>query len=200
MVAAIVLAAGAGSRFGGGKLLALLDGRPILQHVLDTVATLPLSPVVVVTGPEGPALERVIAWRDERRVTNPFWRQGMSTSIRAGLDALTSTSAAAALILLADQPLVARSAIEALLAAPLTPARPIAAARYPDGLLAPPVVVARAYWPRAAEIDGDRGLGPVFAAHPELVLAVPVRAPNPDIDTRADLDGLEHAADDDVGS
>ena len=49
-VAAVVLAAGAGSRFGGGKLLASLDGRPVLQHVLDRVAEAGLGDVVVVLG------------------------------------------------------------------------------------------------------------------------------------------------------
>ena len=48
-------------------------------------------------------------------------------------------------------------------------------------------------WPLAASLDGDRGLGPLLAAHPERVLRVPVPGDNPDVDTRADLAALEEA-------
>ena len=56
-VSAIVLAAGAGRRFGGAKLLATLDGRPILQHVLDTIAGADLGDVIVVLGADADAVE-----------------------------------------------------------------------------------------------------------------------------------------------
>ena len=56
-IAAVVLAAGAGSRFGGGKLLAPLEGRPILQHVLERLEGAGLDDVVVVVGDDADALE-----------------------------------------------------------------------------------------------------------------------------------------------
>ena len=56
-IAAIVLAAGAGSRFGGGKLLAPLEGRPILQHVLERLEIAGLHEVVVVVGEDADAVE-----------------------------------------------------------------------------------------------------------------------------------------------
>ena len=70
-VVAIVLAAGASRRFGSPKLLAPLDGQPLLQHVLDTVAMARLEDVVVVLGDEAASIEAAIAWRGERRVINP---------------------------------------------------------------------------------------------------------------------------------
>ena len=87
-VAAVVLAAGAGSRFGGGKLLASLEGRPVLQHVLDRVADAGLGDVVVVLGDDAAAIEQAIDWRRERRVRNPDPGRGLSSSVRIGIDAL----------------------------------------------------------------------------------------------------------------
>ena len=73
----LVLAAGAGSRFGGGKLLAPIGGRPVLQHVLDALATAGVGEVVVVLGRDAEAVEAAIAWRGERRVVNPEPERGL---------------------------------------------------------------------------------------------------------------------------
>ena len=93
-VVAVVLAAGAGSRFGGGKLLARLDGRPVLQHVLDRVADAGLTDVVVVLGDDTAAVEAAIDWRSERRVRNPAPEQGLSSSVRVGMAAVADPAAA----------------------------------------------------------------------------------------------------------
>ena len=65
---AVVLAAGAGSRFGGGKLLARFDGKPVLQHVLDALAESGFDDPIVVLGPEVDLPE--IEWRHAERITN----------------------------------------------------------------------------------------------------------------------------------
>src|SRR6266536_295408 len=102
-VAAIVLAAGAGSRFGGGKLLAPLDGRPLLQHVLDALALVGegggLDEVIVVLGQDGDSVERAIGWRGEMRVRNPDPDRGLASSVQIGLAAAANRSAGAALLM-----------------------------------------------------------------------------------------------------
>jgi molybdenum cofactor cytidylyltransferase len=184
--AALVLAAGAGSRFGGGKLLAPLAGRPILQHVLDALARAGLDDVVVVLGRDAPAIEAAIAWRVERRVVNPDPERGLSSSLQVGMAAVPS-GADAVLIALGDQPLVAVDTIRALLGAPLDPSRPVVVPAYAGDLGRNPVVLRRPAFALVVEASGDRGLGPVLAAHPDAVQAIAVTGDNPDVDTRADL-------------
>ena len=194
-VAAIVLAAGAGSRFGGGKLLAPLEGRPVLQHVLDRLAEAGIEDVVVVLGRDASAVERAIAWRGERRVQNPDPGQGLSSSVRVGFEGI-GDGPSAALVVLGDQPRVPMGAIRAVLDAPVDSAWPITVPRYPDDAGRNPVLVERAAFGLVAEATGDRGLGPVIAAHPEHVREVSAHAPggNPDVDTRADLVALLETA------
>ena len=84
----MVLAAGAGSRFGGGKLLASLDGRPVLQHVLDRVAEAGVDDVIVVVGDDAAAVETADRVARPRRVRNPDPARGLSSSLRIGIDAL----------------------------------------------------------------------------------------------------------------
>ena len=101
----MVLAAGAGTRFGSAKQLAPLGGRPLLQHPLDALAAAGIDDVVVVLGEEAAAIEAAIAWRTERRRVNPRPQDGLSSSLRVGLDAAAEAPATdAVLIVLGDQP------------------------------------------------------------------------------------------------
>jgi CTP:molybdopterin cytidylyltransferase MocA/SAM-dependent methyltransferase len=184
-----VLAAGAGTRFGGGKMRAMLDGRPILQHVLDRLADAGLDDVVVVLGDDADEVGEAIAWRHERRIRNPDPARGLSGSVRLGMGAVHD-DVDAALFVLGDQPRVAPEAIRALLDAGVDEHRPITVPTYEGDAGRNPVLLGRAAFGLAERTDGDRGLGPLLASHPELVRAVPVPAgvrDNPDVDTRADL-------------
>jgi molybdenum cofactor cytidylyltransferase len=185
-IAGLILAAGSGSRFGGGKLLARLAGRPILQHVLDRLAEAGVSEVVVVLGRDAAEVERAIDWRAERRVVNPDPGRGLSSSLQLGMAAL-GDDPGGVLIALGDQPLVTAETIRALLDAPVDPGRPVVVPVHPDDPGRNPVFVRRAGFGLAAEAAGDRGLGPVLALHPEAVQDVPISGDNPDVDTRDDL-------------
>ena len=190
-VVALVLAAGAGSRFGGGKLLAPIGGRPVLQHVLDTIAEAGVGDVVVVLGRDAEAVGSAITWREERRVVNPEPERGLSSSLQLGFDAVAGDGRAksvdAVLVALGDQPLVSVEVIETLLDAPARRGRPIVVPAYPDELGHNPVLLRRPAFTLVAEASGDRGLGPVLAEHPELVEEIRVSGTNPDVDTPEDL-------------
>jgi CTP:molybdopterin cytidylyltransferase MocA/SAM-dependent methyltransferase len=182
----LVLAAGAASRFGGGKLLATIGGRPMLQHVLDAMADAGVGEVVVVLGDDAAAIEGAIAWRGEHRVVNPDPGRGLASSLQVGFEAVPTT-ATAVVVALGDQPLVSAAVIEALLDGKADPARPVAMPTYDDERGRNPVLLRRAAFGLVAEATGDRGLGPVLAAHPEMVSEVAVPGGNPDVDTRDDL-------------
>jgi molybdenum cofactor cytidylyltransferase len=191
-VVTIVLAAGASRRFGSPKLLAPLDGRPLLQHALDAVAAAGLDDVVVVLGEHAAAIEAAIAWRGERRVANPRPQDGLSSSLRVGLhaaaaDATAEATAEAVLVVLGDQPALRPEVVAAVLRVAETAPQPIVRIRYAEDEAPNPVLVRRAAWPLIAGLDGDRGLGPLLAGRPDLVAEVRVDGVNPDVDTPQDL-------------
>jgi molybdenum cofactor cytidylyltransferase len=190
--AAVVLAAGMGRRFGGQKLLARLEGRPILQHVLDAAAEAGLQPVVVVVGDDAGALEAAVAWRSETRVLNREPGRGLASSLQVGLTALGAVQPppARALVLLGDQPRTSIEVIARLCAQPPEPGRPIIVPRYADGRAGNPVLLERAAWGLAASLSGDRGMSQLFAARGELISHVDVPGVNPDVDTPTDLERL----------
>ena len=190
-IAAVVLAAGSGSRFGGGKLLAPLEGRPILQHVLDRLEAAGLDNVIVVVGDDARELEARIDWGSAHRVVTPTPEHGLSSSLKVGIAAVPD-DADGALIALGDQPLLPTRAIRALIDADARDDRPIVVPVYADGAGRNPVLLRRSAFELVGQTSGDRGLGPLLAAHPDLVQEIPIRVEggNPDVDTREDLVGL----------
>lgn len=194
--AGIVLAAGEGRRFGGAKLLAPLDGRPLLQHVLDTCAAGRLQPVIVVVGPDSASAVASIQWHTELRVTNPDPGRGLAGSLRLGMGALRSAKPmpTCVLVLLGDQPRLEPAQVAQILSAPRDPRRPIVVPRYADGQPGNPVRIEPEGWSLVDELEGDRGLAQLFARRPELVRFVDVAGSNPDVDTPADLAALSRDA------
>jgi CTP:molybdopterin cytidylyltransferase MocA/SAM-dependent methyltransferase len=192
-VTAIVLAAGAGRRFGGGKLLARLDGRPILQHVLDALAAAGIDDPVVVLGADADALESAIGWRSARRIRNPDPDRGLAGSLRLGWGAAMTMAArpepAAVLVVLGDQPRLDPGVVRALVAEPADSRRPVVVARHADGSRNPVRLEPEAA-PLVEAATGDRGLGPAIDGHAELVRVIEVDGANPDVDTPADLVGI----------
>ena len=188
-VSAIVLAAGGGSRFGGGKLLAKLGGRPILGAVLHNLREAPVDETVVVVGAEAERLREICAHYGVRTVANGEWERGQSTSVLAGLRACGGQ---AAVVLLGDQPFVGAGAVERLFAAFANGAE-VAVATY-GGKRRNPVLFSREVWPLLeAELAGDEGARSVLRRHPELVVEVPCEGVGDptDVDTREDLRRLE---------
>jgi molybdenum cofactor cytidylyltransferase len=186
---AVVLAAGAGSRFGGQKLLAELNGTPILQYVLNVCARAGVDPVVVVLGTDAEAIVTRLWWRDEVRLINPDPAAGISSSVRMGLASLALSDTDRALVLLGDQPRLSVTQIAQILAAPPDAARPIVVPRY-QGQPGNPVLLERAAWPLANQLAGDSGMVQLFKPRPELVRYVDLEGTNPDVDTPADLAAL----------
>ena len=205
-VVAVELAAGGGSRFGGGKLVALLDGRPLVAHAATAALACGIPDLVVVLGAQAAEVEAALVadgtlplpgerspvTRPTATVTtvvNEDWASGIASSVARGLHAAAAAApgAEAALILLGDQPRVDPGTIARLLAVGVDDARPFAVARAEDGSGGNPVLVDRSAWARADGLTGDRGFGPFLTVHPELVTFVEPVSANPDVDTPEDL-------------
>jgi CTP:molybdopterin cytidylyltransferase MocA len=169
----------------------------MLAHVLAIVRSYGPAATIVVLGHGADAVEAGVTWADEVRVRNPAPERGIASSLAAGLDAMAGSSAdiAGAFVVLGDQPALRRSVLVALEEAAAddveTRGRPFIVPRYADDP-APrnPVLVLREAWPILAELEGDRGLGPIIEANPELVVEVPVAGAMPDVDRPEDLDSL----------
>lgn len=182
-VGAVILAAGASRRYGSPKQLAVVDGRTLLEHTIESAVAAALAPVaaVVPVWLSRPArLDQAwLLW-----IRNPFPERGMGLSLRLGLEAL-GDDVSAAMILLGDQPRMPATTIAAVLGA--RGDRPIVAA-LADDVLAPPVLLERTHFHLADGLTRDLGLREVLRSNPDLVTAVPVAGHAADIDAPGDLD------------
>lgn len=163
-VAGVLLAAGGGSRLGRPKALIVVGGVTLATRGADTLRGGGADPVIVVTGAADVDLPGVLS------VHNPRWRSGMGSSLAAGL-AAAPPSSAAAVIALADQPLVGAEAVRRLIAAYQAGAS-VAVAAY-DGKPRNPVLISRQHWREAVELAvGDVGARPFLRARAGLITQV----------------------------
>jgi molybdenum cofactor cytidylyltransferase len=183
-IAAIVLAAGLSSRMGRNKLLADIDGKPLIRRVAEAAAASSVDPVIVVSG--NAATDTASALIDLRVtvVENPDFRNGLSTSIKRGLRALPE-NCDGAIVLLGDMPAVTPGLIDKLVAS-FDPAegRAICVATW-KGKRGNPVLWARQFFADMLLLEGDVGAKHLMAANGELVCEVEAAddAPLIDIDT-----------------
>jgi CTP:molybdopterin cytidylyltransferase MocA len=180
-VAGILLAAGEGSRLGRPKALVEIAGQRLADRGVALLRAGGAAPVVVVTGAVRVESSGAVV------VHNPDWRSGMGSSLVAGLQALPA-EISAAVIALADQPLIGAEAVRRLIAAYHDGAS-VAVAAY-DGLPRNPVLIARPHWPEViAASVGDVGARVFLRDHADLVTRVEcgdTGSPD-DVDTADDL-------------
>lgn len=180
---AVLLAAGAGSRFGGRsaghKLTADFRGRPVIAHAVDHAVAAGLAATWVVIG----SVDLSSVLPDSVRVLeNPDWEQGQATSLRRALVEARREGVGAVVVGLGDQPLIDPSAWRAVAAAD----GEIVVATY-DGRRRNPVKLSSSIWDLLPE-TGDEGARLLMRNRPELVHEVPCHGDPADIDTREDLE------------
>ncbi|MDB5534972.1 MAG: 4-diphosphocytidyl-2C-methyl-D-erythritol kinase [Hyphomicrobiales bacterium] len=197
-VAAVILAAGMATRFraaepaSASKVLAQLDGKPLLRHVVDAALASHARPVIVVTGHAQANVAAALAGLDVIVTHNADYASGLASSLKRGLVAIPR-DCSGFIVLLADMPRVSAAIIDRLIAT-LT-ARPLALAVVPtfNGQRANPVVIARAAFPLLTRIEGDQGARKVLQAAGDKVVELPIDddAITADIDTPDALRALK---------
>jgi nicotine blue oxidoreductase len=169
-LAGLVLAAGAGRRYGMAKALVAYRGGLLVRRAAGTLRAGGCARTLFVVGAEAARVRA--AAPDLDFVDNPDWASGMGSSLRAGLAALAGTPATAVVVLLVDMPGVTPDAV-----------RRVAARATPDALAlggygdrrGHPVLLGRAHWAAvAASATGDRGARDYLHSHAESVVVVPV--------------------------
>jgi len=189
--AALVLAAGLSRRSGArNKLLATVDGRPMVRAVAETVLAAGFRPVLAVTGHEREKVRAALDGLDVGFAQNPDYAEGMASSIRHGVAAL-GDDVAGVLIALGDMPWVTAGTLVALaqafdVGAGLDICRPVHAGKPGN-----PVLFGRRHFAVLMALSGDAGAKGVIKANPDAVVDVPVD----DAGVQRDLDVVGPEAD-----
>jgi len=171
-LAAIVLAAGASARMGRPKLLLTYRGIPLLRRAVDAAAGGGCDEVLVVLGADREQYLPVLQGTPARVVHNPEFAQGMSTSIRAGIEALPEGTRAA-IILPADQPFIDDGIIRRLIEMYRTSGKKIVACAY-GGVRGVPVLFDRALFLELLLLEGDQGARQVLASYPNHIAEIEI--------------------------
>jgi molybdenum cofactor cytidylyltransferase len=179
-VAGVLLAAGASTRMGKNKLLFDLNGEPVVRRAARASLAAGLDPVLAVVGHERDRVSAALSDLPVEIVANPDFAVGIHTSLRAGIAAVPA-SAAAAVAVLADMPLVTGPMIAALVGRYRDTLAPLVISEYGE-VSAPPTLYDRSLFPEL--VAADKGCGKkVVRSHRAEAVAVPWPA-----DLLADLD------------
>lgn len=189
---ALILAAGAGRRFGGGKLLAPLAGAPVIRRTVEAVVSAGLDEVVVATGAQHEAIAAALEGLACRLVPTPGWEEGMAASLRSGLAAL-APDARGVFVFLGDMPLVPVALCGAL--AEQAEAAGYAGRPRVGGIPGHPAAFSRAAFPDLLRLTGDAGAAALLKGRSEGVAYCDTDAMGAvlDIDSPADLEAAERA-------
>lgn len=190
-VAAILLAAGRGTRFGAEpKLLARVGGKALVRHVAEAAVDSVAGPVIVVTGHRADAVQAELQGLAIKVVHNPLFADGLSTSLKAGFARLPP-EARAVVIVLGDMPLVTTGLINALVAGWHESGEPAALVPTLDGRRGNPVVISRALQAAIESLSGDLGAGPILRRRSDVVeWPTTDKAVVQDIDTKEEFGKL----------
>jgi molybdenum cofactor cytidylyltransferase len=173
-IAAVILAAGQSSRYRAAdpsavsKVVAKLDGKPLVRRVAEAALAAGLAPVVVVTGFARAETEAALAGLDVRFTHNAAFASGLASSLKAGVASLPPETAGVA-ILLADMPKVSSDVLVALAAA--FDAKPDSSAVVPTfrGQRGNPVFISRTLFEAVASLEGDVGARQLLRGRDDVV-------------------------------
>lgn len=182
---ALVLAAGASTRFGSPKQLVRLQGRPLLHRAVANAAEIAGQAVIVVLGAHAAELAPLLRHSTASVIVNRDWSEGLASSIRAGIAHLPP-SCDGVLLLLADQAAVTVEDLRRLVGVWRRQPEYIVASRY-EATIGVPAIFPRADFPQLASLRGDRGARDLLRRAQHRVVALALANAGIDIDTPEDL-------------
>ncbi|MBA4788443.1 MAG: NTP transferase domain-containing protein [Rhizobiales bacterium] len=181
-IAAIILAAGRGTRMGGAnKLTEPVGGRAVVRRVAEAALAAGAHPVLVVTGHQGDKVRVALDGLKVTFVDNPDYARGLATSLGVGIRAVPP-DCQGAMVMLGDMPLVDSSLVKRLMAAFAPAEGRLVAVPVVDGRRGNPVLWSRRFFPELAALEGDMGARAVLATYPEAVVEVEASGAGPTLD------------------
>ena len=154
MIGGVVLAAGAGRRFGGAKQLAELGGRPLLEHAIEAICAVPaIERIVVVLGADAQRIRERVDFQDAESVVCREWEEGIAAALRTGVAEVAD--AEAVVVALGDQPGITPQVIAGVL--DHRDGRHAAVRATYDGQPGHPVLLERRLFATVAGLRGDTG-------------------------------------------
>ena len=188
-ISIIILAAGSSTRFGTPKQLLPYKGKSLLRYICETALQSKGNSVYVVLGSQISLMKKELAGLNLNIIENPNWQKGISSSIQAGIKAL-SDSFNAAIFLLCDQPKVTSALIDSMIDAYLNSQHPIVACKYGD-TVGVPALFQRNIFPELLLLKGDKGAKQILTKHTSDKLLIDFPDGIYDIDSPNDTQSIK---------
>jgi molybdenum cofactor cytidylyltransferase len=193
-ISIILLAAGESSRLGTPKQLLKYKGKNLMQHTIDLTRILGMDTFIVL-GAYGEKIQNQVNTYDAKIVENEEWNEGLSSSIRKGLEAVLSSNpdTEAIILVLCDQPFLSAEILRQILERYHDTGLPIVHCHYGEAS-GPPTLFHRSMFPFLLELKGGQGAKKVVDRFPDQVTFVDFPAGSLDIDTPEDYQQLIDAS------
>lgn len=186
-IGVVILAAGSSSRLGRPKQLVKFQNKPLLQHVIDIVASFNLKSSVIVLGAHDEQVRESIHLKNITVLDNENWSEGIASSIRLGVSESVNMneSLESILFLLSDQPFVTKELIEELIQKHENGNQPITACSYEDNT-GVPAIFGKSFFPELMKLEGDVGARKIIAQNSEQIDSIVFKKGSFDVDTEED--------------
>ena len=187
----LILAAGNSSRLGQPKQLLQFNGKSLIRHTADEAIKAAGKQVIVITGAHHHLITDALRKRQVHIITNPYWEEGMSSSIYSGLITLLNLYPQLdnLLISVSDQPFISAALFKRMQITQQKTQKGIVASSYASAI-GVPVLFSYPYFEPLLDLKGHEGAKKLLLAHQEDMVTVPFPKGNIDIDTPADLKAL----------
>lgn len=187
-IAIVILAAGGSKRIGSPKQFLVYEGHSLLRHVAEIATQSEATMTYVVAGAETVRVKAELAGLSLHIIENKNWQEGLSSSLRAGINALPK-NINAALLMLCDQPKVTTRLLNTLITSYQSSGKSIVACEY-GKTLGVPALFDRSLFSELLTLTGDQGAKGIITRYADRAVQIPFPEGNIDIDTPSDYEAL----------